>query len=54
MSLPGFKIKNIPVIPRITAVHRNTPTLFFRIGIERIVTKIGVANDKAVAVANSK
>ena len=53
VSFIGFIIINTPKKPKITADHLQIPTTCFSIGIDKMVITKGVANESAVAVANS-
>ena len=49
--MPGSVITIMPINPTITANQRYMPTFSFRNSIEKIVVKIGVANEILTTVA---
>ena len=51
---PGSVIITIPTNPTITASHLYSPTFSFRKKIEKIVVKIGAANDILTTVAKGR
>ena len=52
--IPGSVITKIPINPTKTANHLNIPTFSFNKKIEKIVVKIGAANEILTTVANGK
>ena len=53
-EIPGSVITKIPTKPTNTANHLNIPTFSFNKKIEKIVVKIGAANEILTTVANGK
>ena len=51
---PGSAITIIPINPTITASHLYSPTFSLRKKIEKIVVKIGAANEILTTVAKGK
>ena len=52
--MPGSVITKMPMKPMITASHLKTPTFSLNKKIEKIVVKIGAANEILTTVAKGK